>query len=598
VSRRALAALPLGCAVLLLAAGGAPVAWPLGLALLVVLSVVLRWRVRLTTFGALLWMLAGAAAPVLWVRNTTTEPTLGLSAALFFSSIAAVRLFFEPPLFGRSFDRALVIFACVAEGIGVRSAAYPYGAVALAVALLVDLGGGLDAVRGWVRIPRTTTSVVALAAVLATLVSLSLPVLDRATNRRFQGLFAGRMAHTSFTPHVRLDEPGFIRTSDDVVMRLHGAEADYLRGVVFDTFDGAYWSASGRGDAALPGAATSARTEVESVDATQRLFVPRGARIVGDTEWASDALGALFTVRRGTKQWAFAPSPGGVDDPTELDRTVPRALAPKLEALALEWTAGAGDDRARVEALVRHLREDFTYTLDRPATPHGHSVLLDFLFVHREGHCEFFASAFVALARSLGIPARLVAGYRVVEHNGFGGYAVVRAKHAHAWGEAYVPVASDSSRSAFEVFDPTPAAPTLTETNNRSAAAFFDYLWTSLVALYDGAVATPERTVPALGGVALVAFAVRALRNRRRRGAAGQGDVDAPPSAFVRFEARLASEGFVRDRAETLESLALRLDAAGREPLSRALRCYARARYGAGEASDRELERALEAGGG
>jgi hypothetical protein len=73
-------------------------------------------------------------------------------------------------------------------------------------------------------------SVVALAALLATFVSLSLPVLDRATNRRFQALFAARMARTSFTPHVRLDQSGFIRTNEDIVLRLHGAEADYLRG--------------------------------------------------------------------------------------------------------------------------------------------------------------------------------------------------------------------------------------------------------------------------------------------------------------------------------------------------------------------------------
>jgi hypothetical protein len=275
---------------------------------------------------------------------------------------------------------------------------------------------------------------------------------------------------------------------------------------------------------------------------------------------------------------------------------VPRTLAPKLRELALEWTAGAGDDRARVQALVRHLHEDFTYTLDRPATPRGQSVLLDFLLVHREGHCEFFASAFVALARTLGIPARLVAGYRVVEHNGFGGYAVVRAKHAHAWGEAYVPVASDPTRSAFDVFDPTPAAPTLAESSDRSVLALFDYLWTSLAAFYDAAVATPERTIPVLGGAALVAFVVRALRNRRRRARQSEDDVDAPPAAFVQFEARLAQEGFVRDQAETLESLAARLEVGGREPLSSALRRYARARYGAGDPTERDLARALRPG--
>ena len=245
---------------------------------------------------------------------------------------------------------------------------------------------------------------------------------------------------------------------------------------------------------------------------------------------------------------------------------------------------------------MRHLHEDFTYTLDRPATPRGQSVLLDFLLVHREGHCEFFASAFVALARALGIPARLVAGYRVVEHNGFGGYAVVRAKHAHAWGEAYVPVASDPTRSAFQVFDPTPAAPTLAESSDRTVAAFFDYLWTSMVAFYEAAIAAPERTLPALGGAALVAFAVRAWRNRRR-GRGLEDDIDAPPGAFVQFEAQLAKEGFVRGRAETLESLALRLEVGGREPLSRALRRYARARYGVGEASERDLARALQRDG-
>ncbi len=65
----------------------------------------------------------------------------------------------------------------------------------------------------------------------------------------------------------------------------------------------------------------------------------------------------------------------------------------------------------------------------------------------------------------------------------------------------------------------------------------------------------------------------------------------------MQFEARLAKEGFVRDRAETLESLAVRLEVGGREPLSRALCRYARARYGVGEVSERDLARALEPGG-
>ena len=159
--RRVFAALPLLCGTLLLATGRAPFYWPLGLAVLALASVLVPWRVSPTTFGALLWMVAGAALPVLWVRTTTTEPSLGLSATLLFSSVAAVRLFLDQArvLFGRGFDRGLVLFACIAEGLGVRSAFYPYGAVALAIALLIDLGGGVEAlVRNCARIPRAAVS--------------------------------------------------------------------------------------------------------------------------------------------------------------------------------------------------------------------------------------------------------------------------------------------------------------------------------------------------------------------------------------------------------------------------------------------------------
>ena len=317
---------------------------------------------------------------------------------------------------------------------------------------------------------------------------------------------------------------------------------------------------------------------------------------MGDTPWEADTLGALHPTQRGVTRWAFAPATPVVDPPADTDLMVPPGLAPRIKELALSWTAGATDDRARAAALVRHLREDFTYTLDRPPVPRGKSVLLDFLLVHRQGHCEFFASAFVVLARVLGIPARLVAGYRVVEHNGFGGYAVVRAKHAHAWAEAYVPGA-DNTGAAFEVFDATPAAvPTLATSRSRTLAAFVDYLRTSTLELYDAALASPEKTLPALAGMTLLGFAVRAWRNRRRRGPLASGDLDAPPLALRQFEAQLAKDGFVRDRAETLESLAARLAAAGRSPLSQALRRYVRARYGAGQATDADFARALRPG--
>ncbi|MBK7586406.1 MAG: DUF4129 domain-containing protein [Myxococcales bacterium] len=599
MSARLLATLPLLLATLLFATGGAPFFWPLGLAVVAVAAVVLPWRSSLTTFGALLWMIAGAAVPILWVRTTTTEPGLGLSAALLCASIAVVRLFFKDALFGRNFDRALVLVICIAEGIGVKSAAYPYLTVLVALSLLVDAAGGAAALRASARTPRAAASVVLLSVLFATFSLVLLPVLDRATNQQFQAFFARKMRRTGFTPHVRLDQSGFITTNEDIVLRLHGPGADYLRGAVFDSFDGAYWTASKRSPPASSGAAaTGPRTDVEAAEPSRWLFSPRASRIVSDTAWEVDALGS-FRPRdpRGVGQWTFEPVPEAPDPPTPADLSVPAGLVPKLEALALSWTSGAVGDRARANALIRHLQTDFVYSLARPAVPHGQLELLDFLFVHREGHCEFFASAFIVLARVLGIPARLVAGFRVVERNGFGGYAVVRAKHAHAWAEAYV--TGDITRGGqFEVFDATPAGvESLTETRSRTASAFFDYVRTSAAGLYDRAVAAPERTIPVLGAIAVGAFIVRTLRSRRRK-ANGPAEVfDAPPPAFVKFEARLAELGFVRERAETLESLAERLSRAEREAHAQALRSYARARYGKGAVSERELAALLDVGG-
>lgn len=593
MSARFLAALPFFTATLMLASGGAPFFWPLGLAVVAALSVLLAWRVSLTTFAALLWMVAAAAVPIFWVRSTTTEPSLGLSAALLVTSIAVVRLFFRAALFGRSFDRALWLMTAVAAGIGAKSAAYLYLSALFAASVLVDAAGGLSALRAAARAPRATASVVVLSGVVTALLVLALPALDRATNRQFQAFFSGGLRRTGFTPQMRLDASGLITTSDDVVLRVSGAKADYLRGAVFDVFDGRFWSASKRGPVVSGGGVKEgARTEVEAAERSRWLFAPRGSRIVGDTAWEADPLGALHPLEpRGVSSWAFAPVAEAPDPPGAADLGVPPALVPKLKALAQEWTAGAVGDRERANAIARHLQTDFRYTLERRPVRAGQLELLDFLFVHREGHCEFFASAFVVLARVSDIPARLVAGFRVVEHNGFGDYAVVRAKHAHAWAEAYV----GAPAGRFEVFDPTPSGVvSLAETRPRTVYAFLDYLWTAAGAAYRAAAAAPERTIPVLGSLAVIAFIIRAIGNRRRKGSDPGDALDAPPAAFLAFEARLAERGLVRDRAETLEAFTERLVLAEHDAPAQALRRYVRARYGPGKSSEDELAALLD----
>ncbi len=91
----------------------------------------------------------------------------------------------------------------------------------------------------------------------------------------------------------------------------------------------------------------------------------------------------------------------------------------------------------------------------------------DFVVHHRRGHCQYFASALALMLRSVGIPSRVVIGYRGGEFNYLGQYYVVRQSDAHAWVEAYI-AAEDIPENAMDRverhagggwlrLDPTPA---------------------------------------------------------------------------------------------------------------------------------------------
>jgi len=67
--------------------------------------------------------------------------------------------------------------------------------------------------------------------------------------------------------------------------------------------------------------------------------------------------------------------------------------------------------------------------------PTGEDVIGQFLFEKKRGYCEFFASAYVTLARLSGIPARLVGGYLGGDYNPFGGYYLVTEDRAHVWAD-------------------------------------------------------------------------------------------------------------------------------------------------------------------
>lgn len=145
-------------------------------------------------------------------------------------------------------------------------------------------------------------------------------------------------------------------------------------------------------------------------------------------------------------------------------------------------------DAAIAGALAQHLVEEFQYTLDNPPLEHGRDPVIHFLFREPRGHCELFAAAHAAMCRSLGMPARLVTGYRATEYNRLGDYYVVRQKNAHAWSEVYLGPGVE-----WRQFDPTPSAEVSAEhspgsgwfSELRQVYDYVDATWVAWVVAYD-----------------------------------------------------------------------------------------------------------------
>jgi transglutaminase-like putative cysteine protease len=110
-----------------------------------------------------------------------------------------------------------------------------------------------------------------------------------------------------------------------------------------------------------------------------------------------------------------------------------------------------------------------------------------FLERYRFGHCEYFASAMVALCRSLGIEARVVTGFMATEYDTVSDRYVIRESGAHAWAEVR------TGEWQWGTFDPSPIAEVLAiQQANRTWMDSFrwildpiEFAWNSRFASFD-----------------------------------------------------------------------------------------------------------------
>lgn len=419
---------------------------------------------------------------------------------------------------------------------------------------------------------------------------------------------------TGFGGDVDLDSIGRIRRNQALAFRVQvpaAASPDddpYWRGACLNEFSEGRWQVSiwirghhrylndEREDGfydpfVIPGPSTQSYVfHVEAIG-TDSIFTPgeiqrvgfRGARPLGLVKDLGGAVRTrnLYSVPMTYEVACYPERAWGPDRPWQLvDRfrnaclEVPDELdRPRLQAYALQVLAGVepGQEPARAAALLEaHLQQEFTYSLE--GSPGGESPLETFIYERRRGHCELFASALVMLLRSVGIPARLITGFRGGEYNEFSQSYTVRQSMAHAWVEARI-------GSGWVRFDPTPPESREVSPALGRLQAAWDWIqleWFAKVIAFDlrnqrallDALQTWLREASpllliALGlgltcGVGLLGRVGRGwLRRRRPR------PVEAPPPpALSALLAALGTCGIRRRPGETLSELAERAEAA------------------------------------
>ena len=345
------------------------------------------------------------------------------------------------------------------------------------------------------------------------LIFLILPRVSSAGYLRNLGVQSSMI--TGFSQEVRLGGIGQIQQSNAVVMHIQVLSGKLpsdpkWRGVVLARFDGQRWwnpaqSAAIRGGghsslnisqaAPLAFASPSRKTQplptlqykvvMEPLGLNLFFLAPIPLRLAaGNNAIAIEPDGSVYTADgstvgvyigeadvRNPERWIAQSSSS--DYPREVRRLylgLP-ALDPRIPALARRITADAQSNYDRARKIDDYLERTYAYTLDLPgARP---DPLAYFLFERKRGHCEYFASSMTVMLRTLGIPARVVNGFRGGEYNDLSGSYIVRERDAHSWVEAYFP------EYGWATFDPTPA----------SAAAAAESGWSRIGLYLDAASA-------------------------------------------------------------------------------------------------------------
>lgn len=118
---------------------------------------------------------------------------------------------------------------------------------------------------------------------------------------------------------------------------------------------------------------------------------------------------------------------------------LPDTITDRTREQAERLTAGLNSPFEKAQAIETYLRT-FEYDLSVPRPPSEIADVADyFMFELQRGYCDYYATAFVVLARLVGLPARFATGFAPGQWNASDGMWVITEAEAHSWPEVYFP---------------------------------------------------------------------------------------------------------------------------------------------------------------
>ena len=335
-----------------------------------------------------------------------------------------------------------------------------------------------DEARGTRSLVRTGAGLGAACVLAAIVIGPNLPGADdralipwRATDRENGG------SRVTVSPLVDI-RSRIVDQANTEAFQVRSDVRSYWRLTALETFDGRIWSSSRRyrradgelgsavSEELLPTAVAEQRFDIRGLASIWLPAAFRPVEIDGTPARYDDESGSLLTERETTTgiSYTVASAIPTLDAAAlaAADATVPDEIAETYLALPSSFpqsvrglaqgvidVAGAMTPYERARALQDHFRSgEYTYDLN---VQRGHSDndLERFLFELKRGYCEQYAGAYAAMARSIGLPARVGVGFTPGDQVGPSTYSV-RGYHGHAWPEVYL------AGFGWVAFEPTP----------------------------------------------------------------------------------------------------------------------------------------------